>query len=221
MGTGSVAYIRSMHVELVDGNSAYKHVYDMEQVEINAPRFCPAAQRAYWDDNEDVRVNTLQSFALAELCACCDDCTRSAQPKCNRLHRYLHTNSLHKSITCILLYGAGTCCTPGCETGDTDACGYGNSSRSGGFRHFSEYGLREGRIWHSEMCTAQGTDWVQQDCIGCEGQMHVTGVGDFEVSVNGFILTSGQDWTRTHSLTFNSSCWEPTVYAVRSVVPAP
>lgn len=152
-------------------------------VEVNTPKFCPAAQRAYWNDHEDVRVNTLQTFSVAELCTCCDDCT---------------------------------CCSPGCETAGT--CGYGNSTQNGGFRHFSEYGLREGRIWHSEMCNADGTDLVQQNCIGCQGQMHVTGVGDFEVSVNGFILASGQDWTRTHSLTFNASCWEPTVYAIRSVL---
>ena len=117
---------------------------------------------------------------------------------------------------------ACTCCVDGCES--DSSCGYGRLSYGyesrGGFRHFSEYGLREGRVWHSELCNADGTNKVSDRCEGCEGQMHVTAVGDFEVSVNGFILSSGQDWTRTHSLTFNVSCWEPAVYAVRSMTTA-
>ena len=107
------------------------------------------------------------------------------------------------------------CCTHDCES--DRSCGYGRLSPNGGHRHFQDYGLRSGQIWHSELCTADGHDKVSMACEGCEGQMHVTGVGDFEVSVNGVVLASGQDWTRTHSLTFNASCWEPTAFAVRSV----
>ena len=179
---------------------------------------------AYWIWNSESGQHGVQDdkgFEHDDRQACCRYVSDHRPINCNAARmRYTHDYLLITQCGGSQEeMGGGSC--GGEVTSFHNNDGLGSQGYSGAWTHFTATGEASGYIWHSEMCTAQGTDWVQQDCIGCEGQMHVTGVGDFEVSVNGFILTSGQDWTRTHSLTFNSSCWEPTVYAVRSVVPAP
>jgi hypothetical protein len=106
-----------------------------------------------------------------------------------------------------------SCCPAGCESGSDNACGYGSHSRHGAWHHFMDYGRRQGRVWHSELCRSDGADRILDRLGGSTG--HINVAGDlFRVHVNGVLLGSGQDWTRRHSFGFRANCSIPIVYAI-------
>ena len=72
------------------------------------------------------------------------------------------------------------------------------------YSHFMQQGLADGRVWHSELCKADGTD---RDASTDEnGQVHIAVDNGYTLTINGVEIGSSEDWTVTDSYAFVAPC---------------
>ena len=75
-----------------------------------------------------------------------------------------------------------------------------------------QQGMADHRIWHNELCKADGTD--RDASVDENGQAHIAVDNGYTLYVNAVEIGSSEDWTTTDSYAFVAACDAPTVYAI-------